>query len=53
MKRLFYGLVPVCRKETLHIVRDRGTLFFALLIPMLQFFCSGLPWTPTSGRSRR
>ena len=24
MKRLFYGLAPVCRKEFLHIVRDRG-----------------------------
>ena len=41
MKRLFYGLVPVCRKEFLHIVRDRGTLFFALLIPMLQLFLFG------------
>lgn len=41
MKRLFYGLVPVCRKEFLHVVRDRGTLFFALLIPMLQLFLFG------------
>src|SRR5438270_13563054 len=41
MKGLFYGLVPVCRKEFLHIVRDRGTLFFALLIPMLQLFLFG------------
>ena len=41
MNRLFYGLVPVCRKEFLHIVRDRGTLFFALLIPMLQLFLFG------------
>lgn len=41
MKRLFYGLVPVCRKEALHIVRDPGTLFFALLIPMLQLFLFG------------
>lgn len=41
MKQLFYGLVPVCRKETLHIVRDPGTLFFALLIPMLQLFLFG------------
>jgi ABC-2 type transport system permease protein len=41
MNRLFYGLVPICRKEFLHIVRDRGTLFFALLIPMLQLFLFG------------
>lgn len=41
MRRLFYGLVPVCRKEFLHIVRDPGTLFFALLIPMLQLFLFG------------
>jgi ABC-2 type transport system permease protein len=41
MNRLFYGLVPVCRKEFLHIVRDRGTLFFALLIPVLQLFLFG------------
>jgi ABC-2 type transport system permease protein len=41
MNRLFRGLVPVCRKEALHIVRDPGTLFFALLIPMLQLFLFG------------
>ena len=41
MKRLFHGLVPVCRKEFLHIMRDPGTLFFALLIPMLQLFLFG------------
>ena len=41
MKRLFYGLIPVCRKEALHITRDPGTLFFALLIPMLQLFLFG------------
>jgi drug efflux transport system permease protein len=41
MKRLFYGLLPVCRKEFLHIVRDPGTLFFALLIPVLQLFLFG------------
>jgi len=41
MSRLFHGLVPVCRKEFLHIVRDPGTLFFALLIPMLQLFLFG------------
>jgi ABC-2 type transport system permease protein len=41
MNDLFRGLVPVCRKEFLHIVRDRGTLFFALVIPMLQLFLFG------------
>jgi len=41
MNRLFYGLVPICRKEILHIVRDRGTLFFALLLPILQLFLFG------------
>jgi ABC-2 type transport system permease protein len=41
MKSLFRGLVPVCRKEFLHIIRDPGTLFFALLIPMLQLFLFG------------
>ena len=41
MKSLFRGLVPVCRKEFLHIERDPGTLFFALLIPMLQLLLFG------------
>ena len=41
MNALFRGLVPVCRKEFLHIIRDPGTLFFALLIPMLQLFLFG------------
>jgi ABC-2 type transport system permease protein len=41
MKALFRGLVPVCRKEFLHIIRDPGTLFFALLIPMVQLFLFG------------
>jgi ABC-2 type transport system permease protein len=41
MKHIFRGLVPVCRKEFLHIVRDPGTLFFALLIPMVQLFLFG------------
>lgn len=38
---LFRGLMPVCRKEFLHVTRDRGTLFFALLIPILQLFLFG------------
>lgn len=41
MRHLFNGLVPICRKEFLHIVRDPGTLFFALAIPMLQLFLFG------------
>lgn len=41
MSALFRGLVPVCWKEFLHIVRDPGTLFFALLIPMIQLFLFG------------
>ena len=41
MRDMFRGLVPVCRKEFLHIIRDPGTLFFALLIPMLQLFLFG------------
>lgn len=41
MKSLFYGLWPVCRKEFTHIVRDPGTLFFALLIPLIQLFLFG------------
>jgi ABC-2 type transport system permease protein len=39
--RLFSGLVPICRNEFLHIIRDPGTLFFALFIPMLQLFLFG------------
>src|SRR5207237_7258316 len=41
MKSLFYGLMPVCRKEFTHIVRDPGTLFFALLIPLIQLLLFG------------
>jgi len=41
VKAFFRGLVPICRKEALHILRDPGTLFFALLIPMLQLFLFG------------
>ena len=41
MREYFHGLMPVCRKEMLHIQRDPGTLFFALLFPMLQLFLFG------------
>jgi ABC-2 type transport system permease protein len=41
MNGMFRGVVPICRKEFLHILRDRGTLFFALLIPIVQLFLFG------------
>jgi ABC-2 type transport system permease protein len=41
MNKLFFGLRPVCRKEFTHIVRDPTTLFFALLIPLIQLFLFG------------
>lgn len=41
MNSLFRGMLPVCRKEFTHIVRDRGTLFFALLLPIAQLFMFG------------
>lgn len=41
MNDMFRGLVPICRKEFLHIVRDRGTLAFALLLPMIQLLLFG------------
>lgn len=41
MNDLFRGAFPICRKEFLHVVRDPGTLFFALLIPMIQLFLFG------------
>ena len=37
----FFGLAPVARKEFTHILRDPSTLFFALLIPILQLFLFG------------
>ena len=37
----FRGLLPVCRKELTHIARDRGTLFFAAFIPVLQLVLFG------------
>ncbi len=41
MNGLFFGLWPICRKEFTHIVRDPGTLFFALLLPLVQLFMFG------------
>jgi ABC-2 type transport system permease protein len=37
----FSGLIPVLRKEAIHIRRDPGSLFFTVLIPMLQMFMIG------------
>lgn len=37
----FFGLRPVARKEFTHILRDPSTLFFALLIPIIQLFLFG------------
>jgi ABC-2 type transport system permease protein len=34
-------LLSVARKESLHILRDPGTLFFALFIPVLELFMLG------------
>ncbi len=34
-------LVSVARKESLHIIRDPATLFFALFIPVLELFMLG------------
>jgi ABC-2 type transport system permease protein len=33
--------VSIARKEVLHLLRDPGTLFFALFIPMLELFMLG------------
>lgn len=37
----FQRMLSVARKESLHIVRDPGTLFFALFIPVLELFMLG------------
>jgi ABC-2 type transport system permease protein len=37
----FAGLAPVCRKEFVHVSRDRATVFFALLLPVLQMVMFG------------
>ncbi len=40
-RSIFFGLRAVARKEFTHILRDPSTLFFALLIPILQLFLFG------------
>ncbi len=37
----FNGLVPVLRKEAIHLRRDPAALFFTVFIPMLQLFMIG------------
>jgi ABC-2 type transport system permease protein len=37
----FQRLVSVARKESIHILRDPGTLFFALFIPVIELFMLG------------
>ncbi|MCI0659471.1 MAG: ABC transporter permease, partial [Acidobacteria bacterium] len=37
----FNGLLPILRKEAIHIRRDPMALFFTVLIPMLQLFMIG------------
>lgn len=39
--RRTFGLRPVARKEVTHTLRDPTTLFFALLIPIIQLFLFG------------
>lgn len=37
----FGGLWPIARKEMIHLSRDRGTLFFALIVPIVQLLMFG------------
>ena len=37
----FRGLIPVLRKEAIHLRRDPMALFFTVLIPMIQLFMIG------------
>jgi len=41
MRGLFAGIWPVCRKEFVHMMRDRTTVFFAFLLPVLQMVIFG------------
>src|SRR5262245_66554862 len=40
-KNPFTGLIPVLRKEAIHIRRDPMALFFTILIPTMQLFLIG------------
>src|SRR5437660_11184262 len=37
----FQRTASVARKEILHVIRDSGTLFFALFIPIVEMFMLG------------
>ena len=41
MNNVFRGFSAVFYKESLHIRRDFSTLFFSLIIPILQMFLLG------------
>src|ERR1700757_3296694 len=41
MRDIFRGFGAVFYKETLHVRRDFGTLFFSLIIPLLQMLLLG------------
>ncbi len=41
MRDIFRGVGAVFYKETLHVRRDAGTLFFSLTMPLLQMFLLG------------
>jgi len=41
MKGPFFGVWPICRKEFTHLVRDPGTLVFALVLPLIQMLLFG------------
>src|SRR3954453_1983163 len=48
----FRRTFSVARKELYHLFRDRGTLFFALFIPVLELFMLGYA-IDTNGRNVR
>src|ERR1700747_2619333 len=41
VREMFRGFRAVFYKETLHVRRDFGTLFFSLIIPLLQMLLLG------------
>jgi ABC-2 type transport system permease protein len=42
LRRIFHGTGAICRKEFVHLRRDRTTVFFALAIPAVQLTFFGL-----------
>jgi len=51
VREMFRGFGAVFYKETLHVRRDFATIFFSLIIPLLQMLLLGYESTPTSVRS--